>query len=73
MALPSFLQHLGVLADVGLVSSTKNGRVRIYALDPDGLELVADWLTANRMRWEKRLDQLDELVTRIHEQERNKE
>ncbi len=69
MALPSFLQHLGVLSDIGLVTSTKNGRVRTYALDASGLELVADWLTDNRKVWEQRLDQLEELVTRVHQQE----
>ncbi|HEY0866777.1 MAG TPA: metalloregulator ArsR/SmtB family transcription factor, partial [Fimbriimonas sp.] len=30
MALPSFLQHLRVLEDAGLVQSTKEGRVRTY-------------------------------------------
>ena len=30
MAMPSFLQHLDVLADCGLVRSTKAGRVRTY-------------------------------------------
>lgn len=70
MALPSFLQHLRVLSDVGLVTSTKNGRVRTYALDPTGLEFVAEWLDDNRLRWETRLDQLDELVIRLHEEEK---
>lgn len=69
MALPSFVQHLGVLADVGLVTSTKNGRVRTYALNPDGLELVDEWLTEQRSVWERRLDQLDELVLELHQQQ----
>ncbi|MEO6710155.1 MAG: metalloregulator ArsR/SmtB family transcription factor, partial [Planctomycetota bacterium] len=32
MALPSFVQHLSVLEDSGLVRSTKTGRVRTYRL-----------------------------------------
>ena len=36
MALPSFVQHLGVLEDCGLVRSKKQGRVRTYTLAPQG-------------------------------------
>ena len=34
MALPSFSQHLDVLENCGLVTSTKHGRVRTYQLVP---------------------------------------
>lgn len=59
MALPSFLQHLGVLEACGLVRSEKNGRVRTYYLKPEPLEEAEGWLQKQRAFWERRLDQLD--------------
>jgi DNA-binding transcriptional ArsR family regulator len=62
MALPSFLQHLRVLEAAGLVTSTKQGRVRTYELAPSGLERATGWLADQRRLWERRLDQLDDLL-----------
>lgn len=59
MSLPSFTHHLAVLEDAGLVTSTKQGRVRTYRLAPDGLAGAESWLSARRRHWETRLDQLD--------------
>ncbi len=67
MALPSFLQHLRVLEGAGLVTSTKQGRVRTYELAPAGLERAVGWLADQRRIWEARLDQLDELLATIKE------
>jgi DNA-binding transcriptional ArsR family regulator len=69
MALPSFTQHLKVLEEAGLVTSTKEGRVRTYRISPAALELADGWLAEQRRHWERRLDQLDELVLRLKEQE----
>jgi DNA-binding transcriptional ArsR family regulator len=65
MALPSFTQHLGVLEDAGLVTSTKSGRVRTYRLDAAGLGIAGGWLAAQRRLWERRLDQLDAFLTTL--------
>jgi DNA-binding transcriptional ArsR family regulator len=59
MALPSFLQHLSILEESGLVRSHKTGRVRTYELYPKRLKLAEDWLMRQRSLWERRLDQLD--------------
>ena len=59
MALPSFLQHLRILEESGLVKSHKTGRVRTYELSPKRLKLAEDWLSRQRSLWERRLDQLD--------------
>ncbi|WP_428243905.1 ArsR/SmtB family transcription factor [Gynuella sp.] len=45
MALPSFIQHMGVLEKSGLVSSKKQGRIRIYELTPTTLEVAGGWIT----------------------------
>ncbi|MFW6201828.1 MAG: ArsR/SmtB family transcription factor [Gemmatimonadota bacterium] len=67
MALPSFVQHLDVLESGGLVRSRKEGRVRTYRLAPERLELAESWLARRRALWERRLDQLDEYVTKLEE------
>ena len=59
IALPSFVQHLGVLEGTGLVRSHKHGRVRTYELVPERLRFAEDWLSEQRSIWERRLDQLD--------------
>lgn len=60
MSLPSFLQHLRVLEDSGLVASRKEGRARIYRLTPEPLREAETWLAQRRQAWERRLDRLDE-------------
>jgi len=68
MALPSFMQHLAVLERAGLVTSTKEGRSRIYRLAPAGLERADGWLADQRRLWERRLDQLDDFLSTLEEQ-----
>jgi|SRR5687767_13982140 DNA-binding transcriptional ArsR family regulator len=58
MAGPSFLKHLKVLEDAGLVTSRKSGRVRTVELAPDAMRSVEDWIRAHRSTWERRLDAL---------------
>ncbi|HRC63136.1 MAG: metalloregulator ArsR/SmtB family transcription factor [Dehalococcoidia bacterium] len=65
MALPSFVEHLRVLESSGLVRSQKHGRVRTYELAPEGLRPLEDWLAAQRRRWERRLDQLDDYLLQL--------
>jgi DNA-binding transcriptional ArsR family regulator len=69
MSLPSFTQHLGVLEDAKVVTSTKSGRSRTYRLDPTTLDLADGWLADQRRLWEERLDRLDALVLSIKETE----
>jgi DNA-binding transcriptional ArsR family regulator len=70
MALPSFVQHLGVLERCALVRSEKRGRVRTYELATDELEEAEHWLRYQRTTWERRLDQLDAFLTRPEPQPR---
>ena len=70
MALPSFVQHLGVLEECGLVHSKKQGRVRTYTLAPQPLEAAGHGLAAQRLLWERRLDSLDDFLKTLKEQER---
>jgi DNA-binding transcriptional ArsR family regulator len=65
MALPSFSQHLAVLENCGLVRSTKTGRVRTYRLAPAPLKIAEHWMVRQRAVWDRRLDQLDEVLQRM--------
>jgi DNA-binding transcriptional ArsR family regulator len=69
MALPSFVQHLGVLEECGLVKSRKVGRVRTYQLAPARLRAAASWLDRQRAHWERRFDQLDAHLSTLKEQQ----
>lgn len=69
MALPSFVQHLDVLQQAGLLSSRKDGRVRTYRLTPRPLRAVDDWMASQRRLWEHRLDQFDDYVRTMKQTE----
>ena len=67
MALPSFLQHLRVLEDCGLVRSKKSGRVRTFRVVARPMEAAEGWLAQQRSLWERRLDRFDAYVERLKE------
>lgn len=67
MALPSFMQHLGVLEKSRLVKSEKCGRVRTYRLAPEPYKAAGTWLDKQRAVWEGRLDRLDAFVSTLKE------
>jgi DNA-binding transcriptional ArsR family regulator len=67
MSLPSFLQHLDMLEEAGLVKSRKAGRVRTYRLTPQPLKVAEGWLEKQRAIWNRRLDQFDRYVTDLNE------
>ncbi|MEX6632237.1 ArsR/SmtB family transcription factor [Hyphococcus lacteus] len=69
MALPSFLQHLKVLEDSGMVSSTKKGRVRTCEIDIQNLSAAGGWIDHQRAIWESRLGRLDNYLNEIQSTE----
>jgi len=58
MSLPAVVQHLAVLSDAGLVTSTKVGRVRTCRLEPQALAAAERWIADRRALWSGRLDTL---------------
>jgi DNA-binding transcriptional ArsR family regulator len=70
MALPSFVQHLKVLEDDGLVFSKKAGRVRTCQLTTESLVKAEHWMTDQRAVWEKRFNQMDNYLKKLHKRRR---
>jgi DNA-binding transcriptional ArsR family regulator len=64
MALPSVVQHLGVLESAGIVTSSKVGRVRTYQLAVGALTPAINWMSKQRLPAERRLDRLGTSLAR---------
>lgn len=58
MSQPAVSQHLRVLRDAGLVNVRKEGRHRVYSLDPQPLREVFDWAQYFEGFWRKKLSAL---------------
>jgi len=56
---PGVSKHLRVLRDAGLVEVRPDGRRRWYALRPEPLAEVDEWLEPYRAYWSRRLDALE--------------
>ena len=63
MALPSFMKHIHVLEESGLIRTSKSGRVRICEIDRKQVAAVGGWLDEQRAIWEGRTDRLEQFVT----------
>ena len=70
MALPSFLQHLKVLEDGGLIRSKKLGRVRTCEMQPKPLSRAEKWIAQRRALWEGRFDRMEAYIEELQAQER---
>jgi DNA-binding transcriptional ArsR family regulator len=62
MGLPSFMKHLRVLEEGGLISSAKIGRVRTCQVNTDRLIAAESWLSEQRAIWQARTDRLADYV-----------
>jgi DNA-binding transcriptional ArsR family regulator len=73
MALPSLMQHLRVLEDAGVITSTKQGRIRTVSLRPGALDVVHLWLGEQRTPAERQADQLGIHLTRTTSKENRRD
>ncbi|UJW85140.1 ArsR/SmtB family transcription factor [Devosia sp. SL43] len=64
MALPSFMKHIHMLEESGLIHTQKVGRVRNCELDRPRLAAVDGWLSEQRAIWNGRTDRLEQFVTK---------
>lgn len=62
LRLPTVMRHLEILQEAGLLTTSKDGRVRTCAIAPEALAPARTWLDQQRAIWEARLDRLDAFV-----------
>ncbi|SFO94382.1 DNA-binding transcriptional regulator, ArsR family [Amycolatopsis arida] len=72
MARPSVSEHLKVLRDTGLVTETKRGRHRYYAVNPGPLYELRQWLTPYERFWRDRLASMGDVLDELGDKERRK-
>ena len=70
MTLTGMKKHVGVLAQAGLVTTEKVGRVRTCKLGLCRLQEEAAWIERYRQLWDARFDELDKIVDSLKRQER---
>jgi DNA-binding transcriptional ArsR family regulator len=71
IARPGVSRHLRVLREAGLVEVRQEAQRRIYALRPEPLAEVDEWLGRYRRLWEQRLDALHTEVARGKREQRS--
>ncbi len=55
---PAISRHLSVLLRARLVNVREQAQMRVYSLNPEGLDEVDAWVAACRRTWNERLDDL---------------
>ena len=62
MSRPAISKHLRVLRDASLVTERRDGRNRVYRLNPTPLKQIDKWLEQYRSFWEANLQSLKQFV-----------
>jgi len=73
MTLTGMKKHVGVLEQVGLVTTEKIGRVRTCKLGPRRLEDETAWIERYRQLWDARFDELERVVSDMKQKEKTHE
>ena len=66
MSQPAISQHLGVLRRAKLVQERKDGRNRLYQVNPGSLEPAQQWLDEHTAFWATRFDRLGAHLRKRH-------
>jgi DNA-binding transcriptional ArsR family regulator len=61
-AQPTISRHLKVLEQAGLVERTIEGRVHLFRLRQEPLQVAERWIARHRAFWAGAVDQLDRLL-----------
>jgi DNA-binding transcriptional ArsR family regulator len=59
---PALSQHLAVLRAAGLINERREGRHVHYAVNPDGMAPLTDWLARYQAFWPERLGRLRDFL-----------
>jgi DNA-binding transcriptional ArsR family regulator len=69
---PSVSRHLRVLREANLVEVRQEAQRRIYALRPETLAEIDEWLGRYRRYWARHLDALEQHLTSQYDDEEGK-
>jgi len=61
---PAVAKHVRILLQAGLLRQTRDGRHRLYELDPAPLRILDDWVAQYRDFWQANLRSLKRYVER---------
>jgi DNA-binding transcriptional ArsR family regulator len=70
MTLTGMKKHVGVLEQVGLVTTEKVGRVRNCRIGTRRLEEVVAWIERYQQLWDARFSALDDVVEELQRKEK---
>lgn len=73
MSLPAVSKHLKVLQRAGLIEQGRQAQWRPCRLAPEPLRDVSDWVGEYRHIWEERFSRLDDYLTRLKAEQKQKE
>jgi len=62
---PAVSRHLAVLRRANLVQVREQAQMRVYSLNPKGLEEIDDWVAQCRKTWNRRLDALSKHLDEV--------
>lgn len=62
---PTISKHIQILNECELLNATKKGREIFYGLETKKMKEIDLWLEQFRKNWEKRFNQLDEILSTI--------
>lgn len=65
-------KHLRILTECELVRQEQKGREIYYSLEIEKMKEIDKWLEQYRTIWEKRFEQLDEMLATIKKQKEEK-
>jgi DNA-binding transcriptional ArsR family regulator len=69
---PQVSKHLRVLSEAGLVEVRPLAQQRIYALRPEPLKELDEWVQRYKGLWDARMDRLEAVVDEVKRKERKK-
>ena len=72
VALPAVSKHIKVLERAGLVRRAQRAQYRPCALDAAPIAEVSTWAEQYRRVWEARLDRMDEYLTQLQRQRKER-
>jgi DNA-binding transcriptional ArsR family regulator len=69
ITLTAVAQHLQILEESALVHTEKLGRIRTCRIETKGFSALEQWIRDHRSLWQRRLDQLSDLLAEPEENE----